>query len=368
MTPDGRYLLSGSTDRSVRQWSMRSGRMLDNLGAHNRPITSLVLLPGGRIGVSVDYSGVARMWQVPELSRPAEQPAFRLLRGPAVPQGIGAPPSSPDDQDQIVDNEIGGDAMAVTRDGQIVAYGGVKLRMFNPATGRDLALLHDMDIAALAFSPSGNVLASGAEESGAITLFDMTGGGRVIARMARAHGAGITALRFLSTGRLLSASLDGRVRIWDLTKLEDGPQVDLPAHSFGVTRIALDQRETLLATGGRLGAVRLWLFPELELVATFRGLPAGNWFVSQPDGKYNSSERGASFLRVQIDGAVVPVPERAEDLADGEAVMARMVRMVGERPVGSATAASATGTAGTVVDERIMNQMEDRLNDAAPAD
>lgn len=72
------------------------------------------------------------------------------------------------------------------------------------------------------------------------------------------HTDTITALSFDSSAQmLLSASLDGTVRLWDLTTVDE-PSARVVTHPSGLTAAALSPSKSLLACGGENGLLWLW--------------------------------------------------------------------------------------------------------------
>jgi WD40 repeat protein/serine/threonine protein kinase len=62
--PDGSLLATCASDRFVKFWDPRSGKLLAELSSHLQDVTSLAFSPDGRTLLTVDAGGVLKMWNV----------------------------------------------------------------------------------------------------------------------------------------------------------------------------------------------------------------------------------------------------------------------------------------------------------------
>ncbi len=206
-------------------------------------------------------------------------------------------------------------AVALTPDGQYAACGRANLIfVYHVASGQLVTRLTDpalvksglyenqgvahLDLVqSLAFSPNGNVLASGAfrevklwrrphdvhkldlaggtgpaqaiavsadgkwaatgEASGAIKLWDLAVGKDP--KTLAGHTAAVTGLRFLPSGaKLASGSLDKTIRLWNVADGAPAGQVETPA---AVHALALVADGAQVASGGADNVIRLWTLP-----------------------------------------------------------------------------------------------------------
>jgi WD40 repeat protein len=68
LSRDGRRLLSGSRDKTVRLWDTATGRQLYRFDRHTDAVESVALSRDGRFGLSGGDDGTVRLWWLPPTS------------------------------------------------------------------------------------------------------------------------------------------------------------------------------------------------------------------------------------------------------------------------------------------------------------
>src|SRR6185369_15129728 len=105
--------------------------------------------------------------------------------------------------------------LAVSPDGRLLALcQKVKLSVRRADDLRELWSTPARPDRCAAFSPDGKWIATG-DQDGAVSLWEVALAGRV-QRTLRGHAASVSGVTFHPDGsRLVSCSLDGRVKVWD---------------------------------------------------------------------------------------------------------------------------------------------------------
>jgi WD40 repeat protein len=112
---DGRLLVSGSEDATVRLWEVPGGQPLATLRGHTGSLLGVALSADGRLLTSSSHDGTVRLWEVP-----SGQPLATLQGHTGGVQGV-----------------------ALTRDGRLLASGGLDgtVRLWEPSSGACLRVL-----------------------------------------------------------------------------------------------------------------------------------------------------------------------------------------------------------------------------------
>ncbi len=155
-----------------------------------------------------------------------------------------------------------GTPFAIARNGTVGAVApDATIHLIDLSTGKERwqATAADESVKALALSPDGRILASGAGfvESD-IRLWDVAAGKEIV--RLQGHRVWVSALVFWPDGKTLaSASADQTIRLWDLTDVANvSPPRVLRGHKLEVWRLALLPDSKTLVSGCKDHSVYLW--------------------------------------------------------------------------------------------------------------
>ena len=65
-TPDGKRILSGSYDRTVRLWDVESGREVCRFFGHTNWVWGVAVSSDGKLGLSGSRDKTVRLWKLPK--------------------------------------------------------------------------------------------------------------------------------------------------------------------------------------------------------------------------------------------------------------------------------------------------------------
>lgn len=276
-SPDGQLLASGSEDRLIRVWEVKTRRLIRVLKGHDDEVRSVAFAPhryveatlgtpaaqkaAGHLLASGSYDRTVRLWDVQSGT------CTQILKG---------------HQDWV-------ETVAFSPDGQTLASGSRDrtLHLWDSQTGTlQSGLAHPQPIRALAFAPDGKTLASGCDDY-RIRLWHYQTGDCL--RVLTGHQSWIAALAFShDNGLLASGSEDQSVRLWD--GLTHRCIKTLQGHSNGVWAIAFSPQGQQIASGHQDGQIRLWSISPPSGPQSLSGHTSWVWSVAfSPDGTHLAS-------------------------------------------------------------------------------
>jgi WD40 repeat protein len=299
-SPDGRFLVSGSKDQSVRVWDAHSGRINHVLRKHKDTVTCVAFAADGLRCASAGRDGVAIVWDVQtgcQLRRLAGHSTSVLGVGFGVRDRWLA--TAGEDRTVIVWDASSGEqrqtlrgpqhfvlSLAFSPDGKHIAAGSADNHVYiwDLADPSEPAILqgHSSEVRSIAFSPDGKLLASGSWDK-SVMLWDPLAPNQSGALLG--HTQGVYSVAFSPDGRYLaSASGDRTTRVWDVARRQ--VKLTLPGHSHYVTSVAFSPNGQCLAMARNDNSIKVWTVAGRQDTRTLHTGPREvQAAVFTPDGK-----------------------------------------------------------------------------------
>ncbi len=288
--PHGHQLVSGSADGTVRVWDLTvtaAGSQTSSVAecqrvwyGHKNWVTTVAYSPDGKTILSGSLDGTLRLWDAPSGSDrlPAEGQECQLVltgHGDEIWSAVFSP------------------------DGSLFASAGVGglLRIWRTIDGQCLHHLagHRDRLWSVAFHPDGHHLASGGEDR-AIRFWQVSDGKCL--QTIDGYTNWFRSIAWTPDGqRLITASRDARIRVWSLQSQTCLAQ--LFGHTQSTLTVASDPQGWTFASGGDDLTIRIWDAQTFACTKVLRGHTGGILaLVYSPDGKYLVS--GGSDHTVRI--------------------------------------------------------------------
>lgn len=232
---DGRSVISGGDDATIRIWDTQEDSLLGRATCHSDDISCLAFSCDGRLvasGSAVD-DGTIRIWDSSSglqrlclddkhgcVAHLAFLPDNRL-----VSSGDGSTPRIWDLSTGILlavlqgheESLLGVGGLAVSRDGQRIATVGADttVRLWDVGEAREILCLrgHTQRVASVAWSSSGQWIVSGSDD-GTVRVWDAQTGQPLACLNGQEHGLREVAFS-LDDAQIISRSRNGKTRIWN---------------------------------------------------------------------------------------------------------------------------------------------------------
>jgi WD40 repeat protein len=259
ITPDSDTLVSGSDDRQVNLWSLKTGQWLYSFTGQAEAVLSVAISPDGQQVASGSVDRKITSWQLN--TRKFWRTFFYL--------------NSPFSHDGFVNS------LAFSPDGKYLASGGAdnKIRIWGRYTGSLKRTLngHTKAVLAVVFSPDGKVLVSSSADK-TIRIWDFTTG-KQHCILTEHLGSVNTFVITPDSQILISGSTDTTVKFWNL---HSGKLLStLSANSQAVSSLAISPDGKILAVCSKDGMIKLWNLHTREIIQT---LVASSPVAFSPDG------------------------------------------------------------------------------------
>ncbi len=235
VTPNGRVIVSGNNDGTIRLLHKRHGKVLKVLGGHLGPVWSVAVSRDGRTIASGGADGTIKLWNL------YSGKLIRTLEG---------------HQDGVF-------SVVFSPDGQALATVGKDktLKLWQVEGGAELKTLSGIsdEVYSVAFSPDKDTLFSG-NADGTIKMWNWKTG--EFQATLTGHVDAVSALAVSPDGTILgSGGWDNTVRIWDI-RTNHGPQpsgeVTFKGHDDPIQSVAFSPDGETLASGDLTGTIKLW--------------------------------------------------------------------------------------------------------------
>ncbi|MDM8522213.1 hypothetical protein QUF80_02480 [Desulfococcaceae bacterium HSG8] len=278
MSSDGKYIISGSFDKTVRLWDLSTGKEIRTFTGHQDSVNSVSLSEYGRTLVSGSDDNTVRLWN---LSTGKELRTFTghqdSVRSVSLSEdGTTLISGSNDKTVRLWDVSTGKEirtftghqnfvnSVSLSEDGTtlISGSGDKTVRLWDVSTGKEIRTFtgHQMAVSSVSLSEDSTTLVSGSDDN-TVRLWDASTGKKI--RTFTGHQDSVNSVSLSEDGTTLVSGwgdplfgTDNTVRLWDVST---GKKIrTFTGHQGSVNSVNLSEDGTTLVSGSSDNTVRLW--------------------------------------------------------------------------------------------------------------
>jgi WD40 repeat protein len=273
ISPDGRFALSGSGDRTLKLWDLATGQCIRTFEGHTDSVKSVTISPDGRLALSGSEDKTIKFWDL------ATGICIRTF--------------------EVYDNYL--NAFTFSADGRFALSGNEygTLKLWELTTGRCVRTFEGhLGVTSVAFSADGRFALSGSGDR-TLKLWDLATG--ICIRAFEGHTEGVESVAISPDGRFaLSGSRDNTLKLWELAT---GRYIrSFEGYTLYVESVAISPDGRFALSGSGDGTLKLWELSTGRCVRAFQGhtayLASVKSVAISPDGGFALSGSRDNTLKL----------------------------------------------------------------------
>jgi len=270
-SPDGRSLVSGSYDKTVKLWDIQTGGVVKTFHGHTNWVVSVSVSADCSIIASGSWDKTINLWniQTGECHHVIEQQdwVYHVRFSPSDPQYLISVSGDKvwhwDINDHKSNPAHNGHHIAFSLDGtQFVSCQGGDIVVQSTDSGAIVTKFHVTHnrTSRCCFSPDGRLIAVAADRT--VYVLDITSSNPHLIKTFTGDTWTITSLTFSSPSSLISSSDDKSVKFWQIDTLPTDPVVADPESTSlalgPVKSVTLQAKDGIAISSNSDGMVRTW--------------------------------------------------------------------------------------------------------------
>ncbi|HFU75369.1 MAG TPA: WD40 repeat domain-containing protein, partial [Arcobacter sp.] len=277
ISPDGKTLVSGYDDNTIRVWDIQSGEEKRTYYVDKHfDIPMMDISPDGKLLVH------AMDWQKIKI--------LKMKNGKLV---------------RNINTDTGWSSLIISSDGKIIISSSADtIKLWNIESGKKIKTLsqYNYDKSLLAITPDGKIIVS-RDGNGAIILCDIVSEKKI--KTFQGHTDRIRSIAITPDSKTIVFRFDDYIKLFDIKSEEE--LKTLYGHTGMIESIAITPDGKTIVSGSRDRTIKLWDIESGEELATFVSFGKDSWASITSDGYYNSSDSGLQYIKfVDKDGSFLP--------------------------------------------------------------
>ena len=269
---DGTFLVSGSSDGTVKLWDVQTGRAIKTLYGHKKAVTSVSISVDNTMIASGSDDETIHLWNI-------KAGGYCIMEGCGHIETVTFSPTNPqlllassahgimqqwDTNGHQIGSSVHGHHPVFSPDGtQFVSHKDTTVTIRN-TNSRLVVVEFNLTKAPIHYclSPDGRFIAVAADCDGIIYLWDITSPKPSLIQNLIGHISEIRSLVFSSSLTLTSASMDNSVRFWQINTLPSDSSISdiesTPPTSAPIRSVSLQTKDGLAFSLDKRGVVKTW--------------------------------------------------------------------------------------------------------------
>jgi WD40 repeat protein len=284
VSPDSRFIVSGSHDRTVKVWDADSGQLLRALEGHIGPVTAVAVSLDGHFIISGSADRTVKVWDASsgQLLRSLEGHTTLVCAVTVSSDGCFIISGSKDCTVKVWDTHDGrllhsarGQSwvctVAASPDNRFIVSGShdCTVKVWDASSGQLLRSLegHTGWVCAIAACPKGRFITSGSDDH-TVKVWDALGG--ELLHSLEGHISAVSAVAISRDSRfVVSGSADGTINVWNIYSGE--LLLSLRGHTGWVHAVAVSPNGRFIISGSADGTMKVWDTHTGELIRSLEG-------------------------------------------------------------------------------------------------
>jgi WD40 repeat protein/tRNA A-37 threonylcarbamoyl transferase component Bud32 len=291
ISPDGEMIVSGSNDKTIKIWNLKTGLLINTLTEHFDMVYSIAISPDGQTLVSGSYDKTIKIWNLKTgVLKTTLTGHISLVYSVAISSdGQTLVSGSNDKTIKIRNLETGKlkttltghsnwvNSVTISPDGQTLVSGSndKTIKIWNLQNDYNINNFtffplfledklkttltgHTDRVNSVAISPDGQTLVSGSNDK-TIKIWNLKTG--ALKTTLAGHSNWVNSVAISPNGQILvSGSCDDTIKIWNLKT--GALKTTLAGHSQSVNSVAISPDGETIVSGSRDNTIKVWRMPK----------------------------------------------------------------------------------------------------------